>query len=142
MDDIDHKILELLVENGRRTLGDIGQHVGLSTAAVKRRVDRLEQRGVIRGYTALVDPDAIGPGIDAFIELYCADKTAPTDVASTVKGNPDIVDAYTVAGDPDALVRIRVNGIKGLKHAVQRLRRDRNVVRTKTLIVLSRLTQP
>src|SRR5688500_10554190 len=70
-DELDHKIVALLVENARMTYAEVGSRVGLSTPAVKRRVDRLVATGVIRGFTALVDPDVLEGGTEAFVELHC-----------------------------------------------------------------------
>jgi DNA-binding Lrp family transcriptional regulator len=67
MDDIDRRIVALLRENARRSFKDIGEDVNLSAPAVKRRVDRLEDDGVIRGYTAIVDPAAFGWHAEAFV---------------------------------------------------------------------------
>jgi DNA-binding Lrp family transcriptional regulator len=139
LDALDEQIIALLVEDARRTFADIGSRVGLSTAAVKRRVDRLRAQGVISRFSAVLDPGASGPAIDAFVELYCADRTAPGDVHTIVEGHPELVGAWTVAGEPDAIVRLRVRDVKHLEKAVERLRRDRNIVRTRTLIVLSTL---
>src|SRR5437879_512022 len=108
MDAIDDQIIALLVEDGRRTFADIGTRVGMSVAAVKRRVDRLRASGVIAGFTAVIDPSAAGPTIDSFVELYCADRTAPGDVGAIVEGHPELVGAWTVAGEPDAIVHLRV----------------------------------
>ena len=72
IDTIDGQIVRLLQQNARRTYGSIGQEVGLSAPAVKRRVDRLEATGVIRGYTALVDHAYLGQAVEAFAELRFA----------------------------------------------------------------------
>lgn len=137
MDPTDEQIIALLQENARRSFADIGERVGLSAAAVKRRVDRLEARGIIRGYTAIVDHAALGLGMDVFVELFCTDRTAPIDVLATIHAHPDVVAAYTVTGEADALVHLRVASIKHLEAAIERLRRDKTVARTKTLIVMS-----
>src|ERR687893_1159767 len=71
MDDIDRRIVALLRENARRSFKDIGDGVHLTAPAVKRRVDRLERDGVIRGYTTVVDPHAFGWNAEAFVDLYC-----------------------------------------------------------------------
>jgi DNA-binding Lrp family transcriptional regulator len=112
LDDIDHKILALLRQNSRRTLADIGEHVSLSVAAVKRRVGRLERDGVIRGYTARVDSSLLGDAIE-------------------------VVTGFTVSGEPDVLLRLRVDSVAHLEEVVERIRRDPNVVRTRTMLVLS-----
>ena len=139
LDIIDREIIALLQENAKRTFADIGTHVGLSSTAVKRRVDRLERDGVIVGYGARIDPRALGEGIEALIEVYCADRIAPGDVGRSLAGLDQVISAFTVSGEADALVRARVESIADLEKFVERLRRDRNVLRTRTLIVLSTL---
>jgi DNA-binding Lrp family transcriptional regulator len=139
LDGIDRKIVALLRENAKLTFADIGGNVGLSATAVKRRVDRLENDGVIAGYGARIDPRALGEGIEALIEVYCAERVAPADVGRALVGLEQVVSAFTVSGEADAVIRARVESIADLEKFVERLRRDRNVVRTKTLIVLSTL---
>jgi DNA-binding Lrp family transcriptional regulator len=137
VDVIDRQILALLRENARRTFLDIGGHVALSVAAVKRRVDRLEADGVIRGYSAVLDEAKLGGAIEVMVEVYAADRTAPGDMRDMLEGIDEVVTAFTVSGEPDAIVRLRVEDIAHLERAVERLRRDPNVVRTRTMIVLS-----
>jgi Lrp/AsnC family transcriptional regulator, leucine-responsive regulatory protein len=139
LDQIDRTIVALLQENAKLTFAHVGAEVGLSPTAVKRRVDRLERDGVIAGYGARIDARAMGDGIEALIEIYCSDRTAPADVGRSLAGMDQIISAFTVSGEADAVVRVRVESIGSLEHFVERLRRDRNVVRTKTLIVLSTL---
>lgn len=139
LDPIDRSILALLREDAKRTFADIGGQVGLSATAIKRRVDRLQDDGVIVGYGARIDPRAFGEGIEALIEVYCADRTAPADVGQSLVGLEQVISAFTVSGEADAVVRARVESIADLEKFVERLRRDPNVVRTKTLIVLSTL---
>jgi DNA-binding Lrp family transcriptional regulator len=129
----------LLQENAKLTFAEIGSDVGLSSSAIKRRVDRLEQGGVIVGYGARVDPSALGCAIEALIEVYCADRIAPADVGRSLADLEQVVSAFTVSGEPDAVIRARVASIADLEKFVERLRRDRNVLRTRTLIVLSTL---
>jgi Lrp/AsnC family transcriptional regulator, leucine-responsive regulatory protein len=136
-DATDRKIVASLLENSKRTFIEVGRDVGLSAAAVKRRVDRLEADGVITGYGARIDPRALGRAVEAFVEVYCADRTAPSDVGRSLAGLSEIVSAFTVSGEPDAVLRLRVESIEHLEKAVERLRRDPNIVRTRTLIVLS-----
>ena len=137
LSDMDRKILALLQQEGRRSFADIGREVGLSTPAVKRRVDRLEAAGVIRGYTAIVDASALGFGFEAIAEIYCSDRTAPSDLLESVAGIPEVVSAVTVSGEPDAVLRVQVDDIRHLERLIETLRRRPNVVRTRTMIVLS-----
>jgi Lrp/AsnC family transcriptional regulator, leucine-responsive regulatory protein len=139
LDSVDRRIIALLRENAKRTFADIGTAVGLSSTAVKRRVDRLQNDGVIVGYGARVDPQALGEGIEALIEVYCADRIAPAEVSDTLKGLSQVISAFTVSGEPDAVIRARVESISDLEKFVERLRHDPNVLRTRTLIVLSTL---
>jgi DNA-binding Lrp family transcriptional regulator len=139
LDTVDRRILALLRENAKLTFGEIGADVKLSSTAVKRRVDRLQRDEVIVGYGARINPHALGEGIEALIEIYCADRTAPADVGGSLTGLPEVISAFTVSGEADAFVRARVESIVDLERFVERLRRDPNVVRTKTLIVLSTL---
>jgi DNA-binding Lrp family transcriptional regulator len=136
LDAVDRKIIALLREDAKRTLADVGDHVALSVAAVKRRVDRLERDGVIRGYTAIVDQGRLGR-IDVLVEVYCADRTSPRDVRKSLIALEEVVTAFTVSGEPDAVVRLQVDDIAHLEAAIERLRRDKNIVRTRTMIVLS-----
>jgi len=137
LDDLDRKILALLRSNGRRTFTDLGTALGLSTPTVKRRVDRLESLGVIRGYAAVVDPAATGHGLEAIIEVYCAERIAPRDVLATVERMPEVVSAVTVSGEPDAVLRVQVDGVTHLEQVIEHLRRESIVTRTHTKIVLS-----
>jgi DNA-binding Lrp family transcriptional regulator len=141
LDDLDRKILDHLERHGRATLAEVGTAVGLSASAVKRRVDRLHESGVIVGYAAIVDPGAVGDRLEAFVELYCADSVAPGDLLSSVSGLDAVVAAHTVAGDADAVVRVRVEGIEELEQVIEQLRRDPKVMRTRTMVALSTLVE-
>ncbi|MGH3324964.1 MAG: Lrp/AsnC family transcriptional regulator, partial [Streptomyces sp.] len=81
MEELDRQIVDLLVKDGRMSYTDLGKATGLSTSAVHQRVRRLEQRGVVRGYTALVDPESVGLPLTAFISVKPFDPSAPDDIA-------------------------------------------------------------
>ena len=129
----------LLVQDARRSFNDIGDHVGLSAPAVKRRVDRLEETGVIRGYTALVDRNVEGKVTETFVELYCSGRTAPSEIREMVEPYEQVVEAFTVSGEADALLMLRTRDIAELEDTLERIRANPHVDRTKTVIVLSRL---
>jgi Lrp/AsnC family transcriptional regulator, leucine-responsive regulatory protein len=141
LDELDQQIIDLLSEDARRTITDIAAHVNLSAAPVKRRIDRLEQLGVITGYTVSVDHTLIGPSIEAFTELRLAGDADVDEILASLKELPEIREVFTMAGDPDALLRIRVNDVEHLKAVVNRLRRTGRVTGTKTLMVLDRWTR-
>ena len=101
IDDTDRQIVALLREDARRSFQDIGAHVALSAPAVKRRVDRLERAGIIRGYTASVDPGSLGWGAHAFVSLFCEGRMSATEVRDAVSGHPEVEGAYTIAGESE-----------------------------------------
>jgi Lrp/AsnC family leucine-responsive transcriptional regulator len=146
LDGIDQRIISLLVEDGRRSASEIGRLVNLSPAAAKRRIDRLESTGVIRGYTAILDHAMLGGGLEAFTELRFAPGTQVDDIDRAVDGLPEVVEAFTLAGDPDALVHLRVASVDHLKAVIDRIRRGRRggakIIGTKTLIVLGTSRRP
>ncbi|GAB3986341.1 Lrp/AsnC family transcriptional regulator [Actinoallomurus sp. NPDC050550] len=139
LDDLDRQIVACLLENARASFAQIGDQIGLSAPAVKRRVDRLRHDGVITGYAAVVDPSALGWTTEAFVELFCAGRTSPDEISASVRRHPEVVAAYTVTGEANALIHLRARDIQALEEALERLRNEPNIVQTKTSIVLSRL---
>lgn len=139
IDDLDHKILARLVENGRETYAAIGHAVGLSTAATKRRVDRLRDEGVIRRYTAEVEPAALGWTIEAFVELYCEGQVPPSRMREMVSAIPEAVDAYTVTGEADGILLVRCSDATHFEKVLGVIRTYPGVNRTRSSIILSHL---
>ncbi|MFG1802691.1 Lrp/AsnC family transcriptional regulator [Micromonospora carbonacea] len=141
IDAVDQRIIASLVADARASYADIGSRVSLSAPAVKRRVDRLRAAGVIRGFTAVVDPAAVGWTTEAFVELFCAGRTTPAQIGVAVRRHPEVVGAYTVSGEADALVHLRAADISHLEEALERLRAESFVTSTRSTIVLSRLAE-
>jgi DNA-binding Lrp family transcriptional regulator len=139
MDQIDRQIVALLREDARRSFQDIGGRVSLSAPAVKRRVDRLEASGVIRGYTATIDPQAYGWGTHAFVELFCEGRMSGAEVRDAVGEHPEVEGAYTIAGAPSAIIHVRASDTAHLEEALERIRDTPGVLRTQTQVVLSTL---
>jgi DNA-binding Lrp family transcriptional regulator len=139
LDDTDHRIIAALTKDARSSYADVGQLVSLSAPAVKRRVDRLRAAGVIQGFTAVVDPAAIGWTTEAFVELFCTGRTTPAQITAAVRRHPEVVGAYTVSGQADALVHLRAADIPHLEQALERLRAEPFVTSSHSMIVLSRL---
>jgi DNA-binding Lrp family transcriptional regulator len=138
-DKIDQQIIALLRENARRSYEDIGKRVSLSAPAVKRRVDRLEAEGVIRGYTATVEPTAFGWHSHAFVELFCEGRISGAEVSAAVSKHPEVEGAYTVAGGASAILHVRATDTQHLEEALERIRETPGVLRTETQVVLSTL---
>lgn len=139
MDAIDSRIIDQLRQNARAGYGDIGDVVGLSASAVKRRVDKLLAEGVIRGFTVQVDPALEGLAVEAYVELFCRGTVAPEELKRILLAVPEVVEAGTVTGDADAIVRLRSRDIPSLEEALERVRSAPNVDHTRSAIVFSRL---
>ena len=141
LDDIDTRIITALIRDGRASYAVIGNEVGLSAPAVKRRVDRLRASGAITGFSARVDPAALGWTTEAYVELFCGGRTSPEEIAVAVRRYPEVADACTVTGEADALVHIRAANVKHFEQVMERIGAEPFVVRTRSVIVLSRLVE-
>jgi DNA-binding Lrp family transcriptional regulator len=139
MDALDQQIIALLVEDGRRSYGDIGRRVSLSAPSVKRRVDALREHGAITGFTALLDHHAMGQTTEALVELFYAPGTLLDEVAIRLKHHPEVIEAWSVTGDADAIARVRTGSNAELERVIMRLQQDGSVVRTRSQVVLSQL---
>src|SRR6202041_1504681 len=142
LDQTDHKIIELLSQNARRTMADIGEKVSLSASAVTRRIERLERSGVIAGYTVVVDHRKAGRPIQAFTEVRYAGTADLKEIKETAIQLPEVQAVFTTAGDPDALVWLQVPDVERLGQVIEQLRRRGRVTGTKTLIVLDTWSRP
>lgn len=136
MEKIDRTIVELLAADGRMSYTDLGRHTGLSTSAAQQRVRRLEQRGVITGYAARIDPVALGRTLTAFVEVTPMDPTQPDDIPERLAPIVEVVSCYSVAGESNYLLKVQVATPLDLEHLLLRLRTTGNVT-THTTIVLS-----
>ncbi len=139
MDATDRRILSLLMEDGRRTYGDIAGRVKLSAPSVKRRVDRLRASGALQGFTALVDHEALGWNTEALVELFYRPGTTLTEVARMLREHPEVVEAWSVTGEADAIARVRTADNSDLERLIIDLQRNGMVERTRSVVVLSRL---
>lgn len=139
MDAIDRRILALLQEDGRRTFGDIAKRVRLSAPSVKRRVDRLRAQGALEGFTAIVDHGALGWHTEALVELFFRSGTTLDEVAASLREHAEVVEAWSVTGEADAIARVRTEDNRDLERLIIDLQRDGRVERTRSQIVMSRL---
>jgi DNA-binding Lrp family transcriptional regulator len=138
-DEIDGHIVSALIADARASYATIGDQVGLSAPAVKRRVDRLRATGAIRGFSARVDPAALGWTTEAYVELFCQGRTSPEDIRKAVSVHPEVVGACTVTGEADALLQIRAADVRHFEDVVERIRAEPFIARTRSVIVMSRL---
>jgi Lrp/AsnC family leucine-responsive transcriptional regulator len=136
VEDLDRAIVRLLAVDGRMSYTDLGKATGLSTSAVHQRVRRLEQRGVIRGYAAVVDHDALGLPLTALISIKPIDPAAPDDAPQRLEGVPQIEACHSVAGDESYVLKVRVASPTELETLLAEIRAKANVS-TRTSVVLS-----
>jgi DNA-binding Lrp family transcriptional regulator len=141
VDDLDRQILALLVQDGRRTYDDIGARVSLSAPSVKRRVDRLRASGALQGFTAIVDDAALGARTEALVELFYAPGTLLDEVARRLSSHPEVVEAWSVTGEPDAIARVRTTDNADLERLITELQQDGIVIRTRSQVVMSQLVR-
>ncbi len=125
-----------LTADGRLSYTDLADRVGLSVSAVHQRVRRLEQRGVIKGYTARIDYEALGLPLTAFVAVRPMDPSQPDDAPDRLAGLPQIESCYSVAGEDFYLLMVRVESPAGLERLLQEIRKAANVS-TRTTVVLS-----
>ena len=137
MDVIDSTLVQALQANGRASWAELGRLVGLSGPSVQERVRRLEERGVLTGYTAVVSPAAVGLGVSALIGLIQSDEALSEDVAEQIEAVEEVEDCWFVAGDENFVVKVRAADVAALEVVVGKLRRIRGVARTRTTVVLS-----
>ena len=134
-DPIDARITTALTTDGRATLRSLSEITGLSVSAVQARVRRLESEGVIRGYTALVDAEAIGLPLAALIAITPLDPGQPDDAPEKLAGLPEIEACHSVAGDDAYMLFVRVASPTALEALIREVRGRANVS-TRTTVVL------
>ncbi len=136
MEKLDQAILSLLARDGRMSYTDIGKETGLSTSAAQQRVRRLEQRGVIKGYRAVLDPEQLNLMITAFVAIKPFDPSQPDDAPQRLEPIDEVISCYSVAGEPSYLLKVQVPTMAQLETLLARIRADAGVS-THTTTVLS-----
>jgi Lrp/AsnC family transcriptional regulator, leucine-responsive regulatory protein len=135
-DDRDLAILDALQADARSTFADIGKRVGLAPSSVHERVRKLEQIGVIRGYRAELDPEAIGLFVTALVSATPLDARQPDDLADRIIEFPEVEDCYSVAGAENYVLKVRTRTPADLEDFLRRLR-EKASMQTRTTVVLS-----
>lgn len=136
MEELDRHIAALLAHDGRMSFTDLARATGLSVSAVHQRVRRLEERGVIRGFGARLDPDSVGLALTAFISITPIDPAAPDDAPGRLAHLDAIEACHSVAGEESYILKVRVTTPGELETLLQRIRSAANVS-TRTTVVLS-----
>jgi len=133
----DARILDVLQRDGRRPYADLGAEVGMSGPSAHERVKKLEARGVIRGYAAIVDPAAIGYDILAFSWVTQAPGTASTDLTEAFASIPEIEECHHITGEADYLIKVRARDTRDLERVLRAVQATPNVYQTETDVVFS-----
>ena len=136
LDSIDVRILEILQRDGRASHSTIAEEVGLTQPSVHERVKKLEQRGVIKGYTALLDPEALDLGVLAFISARF-NEWKTKDVAAEIAEAPQVLEVHHIAGEDCLLVKVRCHSPADLEQVLERIWRSGAISGTKTTIAFS-----
>jgi Lrp/AsnC family leucine-responsive transcriptional regulator len=136
VDQRDLEIIAALQEDARATYADIGRRVGLAASSVHDRVRKLERAGVILGYRAVVDPDALGLLVTALVAVSPFDPTQPDDLPERIWDLPEVVDCLSVAGEANYILKVKTRTTGDLESLIQRLR-EKAQVHTRTTVVLS-----
>src|SRR5216683_3961294 len=136
VEEIDRKILLLLTHDGRMSFTDLARQTGLSVSATHQRVRRLERRGVIRGYAAVINPADAGLPLTAFVSIKPFDPAAPDDAPQRLAHLAAIEACHSVAGEENYILKVRVASPTDLEDLLQEIRASAGVS-TRTTIVLS-----
>jgi Lrp/AsnC family transcriptional regulator, leucine-responsive regulatory protein len=135
LDDIDRILMRRLVADGRATLAELAASAGLSVSAVQSRVRRLEARGVVSGYTARVNPEAVGQLLSAFVAITPLDPSQPDDAPARLEHIEEIEACHSVAGEESYVLLVRVGSPRTLEDLLQRIRTAANVQTRSTIIL-------
>lgn len=135
LDDIDRVLVRELVADGRATLAHLAASAGLSVSAVQARVRRLEARGVVTGYQARLDPEAVGHQLSAFVAITPLDPSQPDDAPARLEHIPAIEACHSVAGEESYVLLVRVDSARALEDLLQQIRTAANVGTRSTVIL-------
>ena len=137
LDATDHAILDLLQENCKQPLAAIGEKVGLSAPAVLDRIHKLEEAGVIRGYTALLDARRLGLDVAAFIGVSTDRPVAVRGIEGAVMAMDEVLECHHVTGAHTLMLKVKTQNTETLEELIDRVRSLEGVSRTETMVVLS-----
>jgi len=146
IDKVDRQIVSLLQADARLSNATLAEKVGLTTSTVHARVKKLEKRGIIKRYVAVVDAETLGKPIMAFVRLTVGSPStdyleSKNSVLSICQDEPDVLECHTVAGEDCYVLKVRAASPSDLEKLIERIRCNAEVSRTTTNIVLSTLKE-
>jgi Lrp/AsnC family transcriptional regulator, leucine-responsive regulatory protein len=134
-DEVDAAIVREISVDARATLAHLSERVGMSVSAVQARLRRLETRGVVRGYRAVLDPEALGKPLAAFVEITPLDPAQPDNAPELLAHLVEIEACHSIAGDAAYMLFVRVASPRALEDLIRDIRAAAQV-NTRTTIVL------
>jgi Lrp/AsnC family leucine-responsive transcriptional regulator len=137
LDQIDKQLVNLLQMDGRQSASDLAQQVGMSVPAVSERIRKLQDVGVILGFTAVTDPKKLGMDVGAYITLISERSDHYNEVLKKAKAHPEVLDVMSVTGEGSHLLRIRTENTATLEKLLSQIQSWPGVTRTETRIILS-----
>jgi Lrp/AsnC family leucine-responsive transcriptional regulator len=137
LDQIDIQLVNLLQMDGRQSASDLAQQVGMSVPAVSERIRKLQEMGVILGFTAVIDPKQLGMDVGAYITLISERSDHYSEVIEKAKAHPEVLDVMSVTGEGSHLLRIRTENTATLEKLLGQIQSWPGVTRTETRIILS-----
>ena len=146
IDEIDRQILDLLQADARMSNAAIAEQVGLTTSTVHDRVKKLERKGIIKGYVALVDAELLNKPITAFIRLSVSSTSgnyldSKKSIATVCETEPDVIECHGVAGEDCYILKVKATNPKALEQLIDRIRCNAQISRSISSIVLSTLKE-
>jgi Lrp/AsnC family leucine-responsive transcriptional regulator len=142
IDDIDRKILNILQEDARTSNAEVARRVGMAPSAVFERIKKLEERGVIAGYSARIDPHAVGLGLLAFVFVRSTEGVDASNTERRLVEIPEVLEVHHVAGEDCFLVKIRAPDTESLGGLLrERFGAIKTIQSTRTTIVLQTIKE-
>ncbi|MBB5123140.1 ArsR family transcriptional regulator [Streptomyces eurocidicus] len=144
MDSIDRNILRELQEDGRLTIQELAHRVGLTPSPCMRRVRQLEQDGVIQGYRAIINPEAVGRSFEVLVSVEVKrDRAAVEAFEAALQDIPDVIEAYRLFGSPGCMLRIAVADLTAYERLwIERLTALSGITEVNSQIVMKRVKEP
>lgn len=137
IDNIDHKILEILQNTGRDSASHIATEIGMSVPAVSERIHKLEESGIISGYEAIVDPKKVGLDVSALITIVSESSTHFEAVVEKANDTQEVVQCFTTTGSGSHVLIINTENSQSLEMLLKDIQSWPGVLRTETQLILS-----
>lgn len=134
IDNLDTKILQMLVDNGRKPFLEIARECGVSGAAIHQRIAKLQATNILEGSRALIKPTTLGYDTCAFVGIFLKDTDQFTSVVEKLKKIPEVVECHYTTGQYDMLIKVYAKDNEHLLHLIHEKIQPLGILRTETLV--------